>query len=377
MSIKSHSVHTIVGKDAVKYLETRNDGNPEKRDILERAKAYKFDYPAEHFETVSDQYRPDFACRINTVIYDDGSICSSVTHIYNVLVKKNDGEVFLIQTDKASKRYFLMPVPIETAHGPVTVDTRSEPGKPNMFERANPRKIALWTVFCQMLREKKNEELIAKEKSSRAFFERASNVLGDKIHVLQQTGPNVTKFCFDYGQLRFTYEEQAGKWYRTYQINPLAVPSDEDLFGKAPTWVDLGLPSGHLWAAENEAGYHQYDEAVKTFGDMLPSADAWQELFDQCSRKWDDNRKGYILTGPNGNTIFLPAKGWQHWNEETNELNGGDVYSVGLHGLYWSSSLLDMTDARGICFNDSSVETLYDDNRLLGFSVRLCKAPNN
>jgi len=149
----------------------------------------------------------------------------------------------------------------------------------------------------------------------------------------------------------------------------------EPFFDFDVKWVDLGLPSGRLWAAENQPGYHQFDEAVKTFGDMLPSAEAWQELFNQCDRKWDKDRKGYVLTGPNGNTLFLPAKGWQHWNEGTNELNGGDVYSVGGHGLYWSSSPLDVANARGVCFNVSYIEPQYDDNRLLGFSVRLFQKP--
>ena len=374
MSIKSHSVHTIVGKDAVKYLETRNDGNPEKRDILERAKAYKFDYPAEHFEALSNQYRPDFACRINTVIHDDGSICSSVTHIYNVLVKKNDGEVFLVQKDKASKRYFLMPVPIETAHGPVTVDTRSEPGKPNMFERANPRKIALWAVFCQMLREKKIEELIAKEESSRAFFERASNVLGDKIHVLQQTGPNVTKFCFDYGQLRFTYEEQAGIWYRTYQINPLAVPSTEYLFGKAPTWVDLGLPSGRLWAAENETingqTHFRFEDALKIFGKELPPVYAWEELIKYSKAEWDAERHGYTLTGPNGNTLFLPAAGIQH----ARDLDLGPKY-----GYYWSSTSINHYKSKAVHFTQRIIFPDVQDglDTCYHLSVRLSKTPNS
>lgn len=35
------------------------------------------------------------------------------------------------------------------------------------------------------------------------------------------------------------YQEQDGKWYRTLNINPLAVPSDEELFGKGNGTDDL------------------------------------------------------------------------------------------------------------------------------------------
>lgn len=134
----------------------------------------------------------------------------------------------------------------------------------------------------------------------------------------------------------------------------------------ARKFIDLGLPSGTLWATENEPGYHQYDEAVKTFSDMLPSAEAWEELFDQCGRKWNKRRKGYVLTGPNKNTLFLPAKGWQHWNEE-------GVYNVDGNGNYWSSTPNGKNHARCVYFNIGYVYPRGNDYRLDGFSVRLCK----
>lgn len=142
----------------------------------------------------------------------------------------------------------------------------------------------------------------------------------------------------------------------------------------AREFIDLGLTSGRLWATENEPGYHQFDEAVKTFGDMLPSAEAWEELFNQCSHKWDDDRKGYILTGPNGNTLFLPADGWQDQNEETDELNGGNVYFVGGYGFYWSSTPYDMRGARRVYFCSGYVLPQDYGRRWGGFSVRLCKS---
>ena len=138
-------------------------------------------------------------------------------------------------------------------------------------------------------------------------------------------------------------------------------------------FIDLGLTSGRLWAAENEPGYHQFDEAVKTFGKQLPSADAWEELFNQCSRKWNKKRKGYTLTGPNGNTLFLPAEGCQYWNKETKDLNGGSVSFAGDRGRYWSSSPNDVDNARGVDFYRGDVYPMNYSYRLIGFSVRLCK----
>lgn len=382
MDIKQHKRITIIGKkDIISYLKTHNDGNPYKNDELERAEQLKFNVPEEVFSAVADTHRTDVACRITTITQHDGKHLSSVTHIYDVLVHRSDGAVWRINTTRAPL-YFLEPLPIETAHGPMFVDMEAilsglAVREPKRFRKAGENTVQKWTEFCDKIREKETQKYLEQEENARAFFNRARKAFGNDIKVQQQTGPNVTKFSLDYGQLRLTYEEQDGKWYRTVNINPLAVPTDEDLFGKEPDWVDLGLPSGRLWASQNEEGYHQFNEATKTYGNQLPPIEAWNELFEYCSRKWDDKHKGYILTGPNGNTLFLPAKGWQHWNEETKELSGGDVYSVGFHGLYWSSSLLNMTDARGVCFHDGGVDPQYDDNRLLGFSVRLCINTNN
>lgn len=73
------------------------------------------------------------------------------------------------------------------------------------------------------------------------------------------------------------------------------------------TMVDLGLPSGTLWATENAKGYYDYDLAVKTFGDNLPSMMQMAELASYCSWIWNDKMKGYDVIGLNGNSIYLPV----------------------------------------------------------------------
>lgn len=139
-------------------------------------------------------------------------------------------------------------------------------------------------------------------------------------------------------------------------------------------FIDLGLPSGRLWAAENEPGYHQFDKAVEKFGDQLPSIEAWKELFEKCDHTWDKKRKGYVITGPNGNSIFLPANGWQHWNIKTKDLKGGRVWYIGGRGLYWSSSPDGVDYARNVHFWSDYVDQQGFDLRLNGFSIRLCKS---
>ena len=135
-------------------------------------------------------------------------------------------------------------------------------------------------------------------------------------------------------------------------------------------YVDLSLPSGKLWAAENvkkENGHEQhftFDEAVETFGKNLPSKEDWQELFNLSTCTWNNEHKGYDIIGPNGNSIFLPAAGYR-------DSNG--VNLVGSHGLYWSSTIRNENYAYNIYFFSGNLSPQSSNARYNGFSVRLVR----
>lgn len=71
---------------------------------------------------------------------------------------------------------------------------------------------------------------------------------------------------------------------------------------------------------------------VKWGGDWyMPTITEFQELMDRCNWKWItyNGVQGYKITGPNGNSIFLPAAG--SVSERTNSTEGE-------RGRYWSST---------------------------------------
>ena len=95
------------------------------------------------------------------------------------------------------------------------------------------------------------------------------------------------------------------------------------------SYVDLGLPSGTLWKNANEGGnqeLYSYDEAVRRFGENLPTIEQLIELRDECEWTWNGN--GYTVVGTNGNSIFLPVAGYR--------LTDGTVVFANLFGFYWS-----------------------------------------
>ena len=129
------------------------------------------------------------------------------------------------------------------------------------------------------------------------------------------------------------------------------------------TYVDLGLPSGRLWASENAEGYYTYDEAVEKFGKLLPEPDDFKELWEQCQWLWDVKKKGMQVVGPNGNSIFLPASGYR------GGASGGLNY-VGGYGYFWSAAASSRAYAYSLGFSSGYVSPLYYGGRAYGFSVR-------
>ena len=92
-------------------------------------------------------------------------------------------------------------------------------------------------------------------------------------------------------------------------------------------YVDLGLPSGTLWAKENfSRGFISSDD-LSQYLNMIPSTEQWKELLYKC--KWTKNGNNYTVKGPNGNTITLPIAGYNSCF--------GKVIDKGETCFYWTN----------------------------------------
>ncbi len=189
-------------------------------------------------------------------------------------------------------------------------------------------------------------------------------------------------------------------------------------FGEKPStlinghkFVDLGLPSGLLWAETNigassasdvgdyfawgetsPKSYYSWntykwgsnpskynssdgkttldaadDAATVNWGApcRMPDSSDFQELYNQCVWSWKSSyngTSGYLVTGLNGRTIFLPVSGYR---------KNDDLYN-GSKGCYWSrtanSSYAD--DARILYFYNDNIGTTNYNYRCRGFIVR-------
>ena len=110
----------------------------------------------------------------------------------------------------------------------------------------------------------------------------------------------------------------------------------------------------------------QYDAATANWGGTwrMPTYDELNELNTQCTWEWINTNdfKGYKVTGPNGNSIFLPAAGCR---------DGSSLKYAGGDGCYWSSAPIEGSgyNAYGLNFG-SSGHIMYYYYRGYGRSVR-------
>ena len=97
----------------------------------------------------------------------------------------------------------------------------------------------------------------------------------------------------------------------------------------------------------------------------MPTFDEINELDKKCKWQWTtlNGVNGYKVTGPNGNSIFLPAAGYRY---------GSEVESRGSYGYYWSSSL-DSDYSYGayyLGFYSKAHDWYYHGYRYCGHTVR-------
>lgn len=200
--------------------------------------------------------------------------------------------------------------------------------------------------------------------------------------------------------------------------SPIAITVNLDINSPAPheQYIDLGLPSGLLWAtcnlgATSPEGYGNYyawaETTIKQVYDWdsyqyysnstgitkytyydglgnlettlepsddaatvnkgtnwrIPSLDDFYELQSNCNIKWMsvNGVNGYKFTGPNGNSIFMPASGGRSEERFINK---------GVCGFYWLNSVTyDEYYAYGFILDSTSLnETSY--YRMYGQTIR-------
>ena len=120
------------------------------------------------------------------------------------------------------------------------------------------------------------------------------------------------------------------------------------------------------------SGKSAYDAARANWGGTwrTPTESECDELINDCTWTWttQGGHTGYLVKGPSGNTIFLPAAG---------DMSGSSCEDAGECGMYWTSTPYSLNDKRAIgmtFISGGSKWTTTDWNaRDLGFTIRPVK----
>jgi len=164
-------------------------------------------------------------------------------------------------------------------------------------------------------------------------------------------GANVPEECGDY----FSWGETAPK-EEYYMDNYKWYDHYNELYTKYCTNSDYG-------EVDNKSELEPRDDAAwVNWGPSwrMPSREQQNELMEKCSWDWitKNGMKGYLVTGPNGNTIFLPA--------------AGEASCLNADGYYWSRTLGPSSDpSKASCLSFNSLWVLPDRGRRSeGYPVR-------
>ena len=155
-------------------------------------------------------------------------------------------------------------------------------------------------------------------------------------------------------------EEKSNYYWKTYKYW-------SDRNGDGDGYGYAGADEGENTNIGSNISGTSYDVAHVKWGGSwrMPTLDEIKELCNKCSWEWTsvNGVNGHKVTGPNGNSIFLPAAGHRY---------GTDVYRRGSDGSYWSATLNDdgSGDACGLYFGSGGLDWDYYYFRYIGHTVR-------
>lgn len=289
-----------------------------------------------------------------------------------------------------------------------TVADMMESGmEPNAFDRAPSAILSLlWNTFIDYMKEKptgvlsKFAKVLSPMATAYSFVKASFNGF-----------PRVRYFIGAPSTITLTFERKPNG-----ELGTAGGSAGDD-------WVDLGLPSGLLWATRNVGasspedygayfawgetssksvydwatyrwcyngmsyqltkyctdyfyGYNSFtdglttlqpddDAATVNYGGRTPTIDEWGELISNTTGQcvMQNGVNGVLLMGSNGSSLFLPAAGYRLDSSLVRE---------GLYGHYWSSSIYGFYPVCACCFDfNSNGPNLYNHaDRNYGRTIR-------
>ena len=91
---------------------------------------------------------------------------------------------------------------------------------------------------------------------------------------------------------------------------------------------DKAVPNKSISGSDIDFAHRRWGEKWR-----IPTIQEFRELINRCKwrfRNAGDGAAGYVVTGPNGNSIFIPLAGWSD--------DGINMQHIGRYGYYWTAT---------------------------------------
>ena len=269
-------------------------------------------------------------------------------------------------------------------------------------------------VFIKNIKREENE-YPARGANAIIGLELAGYDTEERVRLLEEIEALNASLAEEKEKLKITSENFFNAQEQIKKLSEVDRKPEDNVTGSfVPEFIDLGLPSGRLWADRNvgarrPAGHGLYfsfgnveghtdsdgfdfgygnDEGyantpgAKLEGDIpedekydvardwhgsharMPKKEDFEELVENCDQEFTtvDNVAGMKFTSrKNGNSIFFPASGYR---------DGTSLDDRGSSGDYWSASLYSQAGGYVLYFSASVVNPADCSHRFSGFSVR-------
>ena len=183
-------------------------------------------------------------------------------------------------------------------------------------------------------------------------------------------GETEPKSSYNWGNYAFMQNGQSDEWH----INKYTIPDGYTDYG---SWYEVGETVEFV--GDNQKVLSMEDDAARALwgGEWrIPTPTDWQELRDNCNISWayssneTNNLSTLIVTGPNGNSIYIPATGFY---------NSDGLNNVSSYEYYYHSNTLGYYSSRstGANMGNRWLGTSNNLDRYWGLNIRPVSGDGN
>lgn len=158
-----------------------------------------------------------------------------------------------------------------------------------------------------------------------------------------------------------TKPEESGGYYAWGETSTKSMYTEENYAYYNPATTEYTDIGAHISGTQYDAAYVNLGR-----GWRMPTDEEIRELVKKCTWKWVDNNGvlGYVVTGTNGNSIFLPASGYYRGSWLSGKNENGEFWCDHIVTINRYAECLDITSSR------YSASDYSYDHREYGLTIR-------